>query len=262
MKWLLWIVGGLAGLIGVALAAVYATGNGALITIFWAFAFGAPDGPFDPADAVAAPDYSDRSNWAALPDREDLADLVPPGAELAPKGQAPVDAFFVHPTGFLKGSSWTFTMDPNTSTEENTKWMMANQASPYNSCCNVYAPRYRQASIYSYFSREPGRTEAVLGFAYHDVERAFDHFIERFNQGRPFVLASHSQGTHHSVRLLKERIAGTPLAERMVAAYVIGGGVARSDLEGLDGVTLCDSPTDTGCAIHWDTPYPLVNHTG
>ena len=51
---------------------------------------------------------------------------------------APVDVFFIHPTGYLAGDTWTFSMDPNTKAEENTQWMMANQASAYNGCCKVY----------------------------------------------------------------------------------------------------------------------------
>jgi hypothetical protein len=44
--------------------------------------------------------------------------------------------------------------------------MMANQASAYNGCCNVYAPRYRQANIFAYFR---GNRDEVL---------AFDYFLE------------------------------------------------------------------------------------
>ncbi len=42
------------------------------------------------------------------------------------------------------------------------------------------------------------------------------------NGDRPFILAGHSQGTFHAARLLGERIAGTPLAEKMVAACLVG----------------------------------------
>jgi hypothetical protein len=253
MKWILGILGGVVALGALVAAGLYATGNGLVLVFTWALLFGAPPLPFDPADAVAAPDYAERANWAALPDEADLADMLPAGVEAvhAP-GAAPVDVFFVHPTGFLKGSSWTYTLDAASASEENTQWMLANQASAFSSCCNVYAPRYRQASIYTYFQDDAVREE-ILDFAYQDVERAFDHFVEHFNEGRPFILASHSQGTHHGVRLLARRIDGSAEAERLVAAYVIGGGVARSDLDGLADVGLCDGPTELGCAVHWDT---------
>ena len=92
-----------------------------------------------------------------------------------------------------------------------------------------------------------------MRFAYEDVARAFDHYLATWNEGRPFVIASHSQGTHHGAILLREKIDGTPLAERLIAAYLIGGRLAASDFEGLRDITLCDGPDQTGCAVHWDT---------
>ena len=130
--------------------------------------------------------------------------------------------------------------------------MMGNQASAYNGCCNVYAPRYRQASIYAYFSGEDIRDE-VLGFAYEDVERAFDYYLENYNEGRPFVLASHSQGTHHGVQLIRNRIDGTPLLEQMVAGYLIGGNVLHAQLDDIDDVGICRDEAELGCIVHWDT---------
>lgn len=246
---LLVILASIALLIG----GLYATGNSALLTLGWAVVFGGPAQPFDPEDAVAPPDYADEVNWAALPSQDGVEDRYPAGISAPVKqGGAPVDVFFIHPTGYLKGNSWIFSMDANTSTEENTQWMMANQASAYNSCCNVYAPRYRQANIFAYFKGEDIREE-VLAFAYTDVERAFDFFIDNYNQGRPFVLASHSQGTHHAIRLLKEKIDTSPLAQRLVAAYIIGGGIATAEFTDMQDISICDDPTQLHCAVHWDT---------
>lgn len=238
--------------IAIVIGGLYATGNAALLTLGWAFMFGGPALPFDPADAVEPPDYADPANWVALPTVQGLEDRTPTGVPSATQGKAPVDVFFIHPTGYLNGKTWTFSMDPNTMTEENTRWMLANQASAYNGCCNVYAPRYRQANIFAYFKGEEIR-EQVLAFAYQDVERAFDYFLEHYSDGRPFVIASHSQGTHHGARLLQDKIDGTPLAERMVAAYIIGGGIRRDHFAGLQDIDLCERANDLHCAVHWDT---------
>ena len=255
---MLWVKRGLFTLLAlaaIALTGIYATGNGPMVKLVWDVMTGAPDKPFDPAaQPGAAPDYSKVENWAALPTRDDLADQVPEGVvNLYEQGAAPVDVFFVHPTGFLKGSSWTFSMDANTSTDENTQWMMVNQASPYNGCCNVYAPRYRQASMFAYLQDDDALRDAVLGFAYNDVARAFDYYMAHFNQGKPFILASHSQGTHHSVALLHQKISGTPLAGQLVAAYLIGGYVEASRLDGLQEFPVCDSAEQLSCIVHWDT---------
>jgi len=253
MRWFLRILIGLFALVLVILIGLYASGRGNIVSIVAASLFSSPDLPFNPADAVTAPDYSDMASWAALPSKNDLADMRPAGiGDPDIQGAAPVDVFFVHPTGFMKGSSWTFSMDPNTVTEENTKWMLANQASAYNGCCNVYAPRYRQASIYAYFS-DPAVTEEVLAFAYQDVARAFEYFLENFNNGRPFVIASHSQGTSHAARLLKDRIDNTPLAKRLVAAYIIGSGLKHAQFSAMQDISVCQSASSTNCAVHWDT---------
>lgn len=244
---------GIAGLVTIFVAGIYLSGNGMLFTVFWATTMGGPDLPFAEQSAVEAPDYANPNNWAALPTRPGVEDMIPTGIDDTDvQGMAPVDVFFVHPTGFLRGESWTYSMDQGSATEENTQWMMANQASPFNGCCNVYAPRYRQANIYSYFQEDEIRDQ-VLGFAYQDVRRAFTHFIEHFSEGRPFILASHSQGTHHSSRLLQEIIDGTELSQRMVAAYIIGGTIQRKAFDDMTTVALCDGPEDLGCAIHWDT---------
>ena len=252
MNLMLKIVSGLIALVVVIVGLIFATGNGSMLTLAWAFNFGGPSLPVDLTDAAPAPDYSQSENWAGLPTRSGLEDFVPPGHALADQGSAPVDVFFVHPTGYLSDGPWAFSMNANSATEENTNWMMANQASAYNGCCNIYAPRYRQASIFAYFRGEEVRKE-VLGFAYQDVLAAFDHFLAEFNQGRPFVLASHSQGTHHSIRLLQERISGTPLAKRLVAAYIIGGQIGQSEVDAMEDISVCSSASDLGCVIHWDT---------
>jgi hypothetical protein len=62
---------------------------------------------------------------------------------------------------------------------------------------------------------------AAADLAYGDVARAFDHFLS-VNPSGPFILASHSEGSIHALRLLQERIIGTPLHRRLVVAYVIG----------------------------------------
>jgi len=253
MRLFLRILIGLFALLFLVVVGLYVSGRGNIVSFVAATLFSSPDLPFNSADAVTPPDYSDLASWAALPSKTDLADMRPAGiGDPDIQGSAPVDVFFIHPTGFMKGSSWTFSMNPNTATEENTNWMLANQASAYNGCCNVYAPRYRQASIFAYLS-DPVVTEEVLAFAYQDVERAFNYFLENFNYGRPFVIASHSQGTHHAARLLKDRIDNTPLAKRLVAAYIIGSGLKHAQFAAMQDISVCQSASSVNCAVHWDT---------
>ena len=218
----------------------------------YGYFFGGPDHPFNPNDAVPQLDYSKEGSWASLPFIQDEADLIPAGEEGADQLNSKVDVFFVHPTGYLKGDNWTDPLEDQSATKENPQWMMANQASVYNGCCSIYAPHYRQASIYSYFGTDELREE-VHAFVYQDVKKSFEYFINNFSNGRPFILASHSQGTHHSIRLLAEEIDGTDLYSRMVGAYIIGGEVSKDWMNGMSDISICDSSTQLGCLVHWDT---------
>ena len=215
--------------------------------------FGGPSQPFNPDNAVAAPDYNLDENWVALPGRKGLEDVTPKGIEAEfEQGASPVDVFFILPTAYTIGETWTSPMDTRSVTEENIQWMMANQASVFNGCCNIYAPRYRDAHVLA-FMDHTNLNEQAIAFAYQDVERAFDYFLANYSNARPFIVAGHSQGTRHGVRLLKERIGGTPLADRLVAAYLIGNKISVAQFEEVQDIPLCDSPSQTHCAIHWDT---------
>tara|TARA_B110000003_G_scaffold50620_1_gene49671 strand:- start:2452 stop:3612 length:1161 start_codon:yes stop_codon:yes gene_type:complete len=226
--------------------------QGLTVDIAYDYFFGGPDHSFDSDDAVPQLDYSKESSWASLPSILDEADLIPAGEEGADQLNSEVDVFFVHPTGYLKAHYWTDPLEEESATKENTQWMMANQASAYNGCCSIYAPHYRQASIYSYFGSDDLREE-VHSFVYQDVKKSFEYFIQNYSNGRPFIIASHSQGTHHSIRLLAEEIDGSDLYPRMVGAYIIGGEISKDWMEAMNDISVCDSAIQLGCLVHWDT---------
>jgi len=58
-------------------------------------------------------------------------------------------------------------------------------------------------------------SEAIAAFelAYRDVKAAFLYYLEHNNSGRPIIIASHSQGSTHAKRLLKELFDGKPFAK-------------------------------------------------
>lgn len=91
------------------------------------------------------------------------------------------------------------------------------KVSVFNGCCRLYAPHYRQATLAAL------KIPAAMDVTYSDIARAFRFYIAHLNHGRPFIIASHSQGTAHAIRLLQQEIFGKPLCPRLVAAYLIGG---------------------------------------
>jgi pimeloyl-ACP methyl ester carboxylesterase len=218
------------------------------------FALTGPQGGFEPTAQSPAPNYAEMSNWAALPQTQDLADQTP--ASVSPRSLAAhVDVFFIHPTGYIKASQWTSPMNPVSSTEDNTRWMLANQASVFNGCCEVYAPRYREGALKIFFG-DRREKDIVLDFVYSDIDAAFTYFLDHFSKGRPFIIAGHSQGSSLAMRLIERRIDGTPLRERLVAAYLIGspaGDVSDTRVSRLSSVGACESATELHCIIHFAT---------
>lgn len=99
--------------------------------------------------------------------------------------------------------------------------MVMTQATPFNGIARIYAPRYRQAALHV-FDGDETALQAPMNRAYQDVRHAFAHYVRHDNDGRPFFLVGHSQGSNHGLRLLIEVIEGTPLAARLVAAYLPG----------------------------------------
>ena len=245
---------------------VFKTESGGTMMMKAFVALNKPPGRFEPSAAALAPDYARLANWAAHPKLEDSADQVPQGIGIdasvprprlgADKLEHAVNVFFVHPTGLMNQASWTSPMNENSATEENTRFMMANQASVFNGCCDIYAPRYREANIFTYFIESDSEREALLDFAYQDVRRAFEQFLFQENQGKPFILAGHSQGSHHLQRLIEEVVDPSDWYRNMVAAYLPGTTIrpiTRAWFEGLRHIRVCESATDTGCVLSWDT---------
>lgn len=220
-----------------------------------------PSGPFDVATAPPAPDYADEAAWAALPNRGDMADVVPAGGTAKDaQATADVDVFYVHPTTYYENDGWNAAYDePGNTMLFLESGVLRYQASTFNGAARVFAPRYRQATLYSFIGNGPDEA-AALDFAYRDVARAFDNFIASRNRGRPFILAAHSQGSLHGMRLLQEKIAGTPLARRMVAAYLVGYAIP-ADM-GLDGIGPCEGPSDTGCYLNWNSVTAAADGKG
>merc|ERR1719421_2833487 len=99
-----------------------------------------------------------------------------------------------------------------------------------------------------------------MDLAYADVKRAFEHYLRHFGgKRRPIILASHSQGTEHAMRLLRdyfnpETNAGKHLLKRLVAAYLPGMPTYKSVWQKhFPYIKICDSPSSLHCVASWNT---------
>ena len=208
-----------------------------------------PDATFAQDTQPQPPNYADPLAWAALPQKQDLADVSPAELTLDQQDSARVDVFFIHPTTYYKSEHWN---QPLNDTETNLftdEQVLRNQASVFNSCCRIYAPRYRQATLYA-FMDNGADGPAAIDFAYQDVRAAFDYYMTHYNQGRPFIIAGHSQGGKHADSLLAQ-LNGSPLLQQLVAAYPVG-----FFLDGSNGIPVCSTPTQTGCQVTWNSVAP------
>lgn len=210
--------------------------------------------PGETFSAPAAPPpnlYAGKAMWIARPDiAGNPAMWVPKGlVEDADRLNAAV--FFIHPTSYFNRAHWNAPLD-DAKANQRVRLFIRAQASVFNRVSAVWAPRYRQATLGAFMTPKP-EGQRALAAAYRDVEAAFDHFIAQQKPETPIILAGHSQGGMHLSRLLKERVAGTPLSKRIVAAYVIGWPVPLSaDLPAM-GLPACAAPDQTGCILSWQS---------
>lgn len=218
-------------------AASYAAGN---------------DDAFDPAATPAAPDYAESSAWAALPGTDNATDVAPPGETIADPKAAPVDVFFIYPTSFFSRTQWNAAIDDAATNKRTDDGSLRNQASAFNGCCAIYAPRYRQMALRGFVHHTPAADQA-MDVAYSDVKRAFEYYLAHYNHGRPFIIAGHSQGARHARTLLADMIDGTKLQKQLVAAYVVGNWIDEDWFKARKTLKPCERADDTGCVLTWSS---------
>lgn len=210
-----------------------------------------PKKSFDQSERPPKPDYREPSSWAVWPGVASAADTVPKGATPGRASAPKADVFFIHPTTYLANDAWNAKFDADGFTgRQLNEIVLGYQTSIFNACCRIFAPRYRQATI-SAFLRPSDDSFKAYNLAYSDVLRAFDHYMRQENNGRPFILASHSQGSLHATRLIQERIASDPATRRkLVVAYVVGASLPETFDTGL---SVCATATQTGCLVDWNS---------
>ena len=213
-----------------------------------------PSEEFVEQDPLVGNAYRDTAMWLAHPRftaATDPARWRPEGAP-PPEGDAPGFAvFFVHPTSYLERTHWNAPLDDGQS-RARARTFLRGLASAFGEASEIWAPRYRQATFGAFLTDEP-EAEQAIDAAYRDVAQAFDYFLAQVGEDRPIVLAGHSQGAHHVARLLRERVAGTPLQDRIAMAYVIGWPLSiEHDLPAL-GLPACERPDQGGCIMSWSS---------
>jgi pimeloyl-ACP methyl ester carboxylesterase len=193
--------------------------------------------------------YGQAALWIARPDIANNPALwLPPGVQrtnAAPRASI----FFVHPTSFTERGAWNAPLNDRES-QNLAALFVRSQASAFNSIGQIWAPRYRQATFGAFLANSDNARHA-LDFAYRDVVAAYEEFLREAPADRPIILAAHSQGSMHLMRLLEERIRNAPEASRVAAVYLVGWPVSLSaDLPALP-FPACQTPDQARCVLSW-----------
>jgi hypothetical protein len=135
-----------------------------------------------------------------------------------------------------------------------------DHASAFAEATNVFLPYYRQSGLKfagKVFEKTGTADEAFIGMPLNDIIAALDYYFEHFNDGRPFILAGHSQGSAMALMLLKTYFKDHPeYYARMVAAYTIGYSVTDEYLAANPHLKFATGECDSGVIIAWNTEGP------
>ncbi|RYG17654.1 MAG: DUF3089 domain-containing protein [Caulobacteraceae bacterium] len=190
----------------------------------------------------AAPDYRLDTTWALRPAKPQTWTSQDPDA----------DVFFIHPTTFT-GDRWNARIDNQRSRRLLDRIMIPNWAGPFATSGRVFAPRYRQANLYSMLTLREDAREA-RAYPYRDIKAAFDLYMRDWNKGRPIIIVGVEQGGVLADRLVRDEIASNPeRLKQLVAAYVIEAGLAPEHYAPNSAVPACMRRDQAGCMVSWMT---------
>lgn len=197
--------------------------------------------------ADKAPDYSRKECWYKIP--EITKDI---------------DTFYIYATEYIMSSFEESA--PDYASLDNAEMLQGAEAeyilhaTAFEDATNVFMPYYRQAGMRyaGEINEKTGDINAALaGRPYEDMTSALDYFFENLNDGRPFIIAGHSQGSAMTLFLLSTYFKDHPgYYERMVAAYPIGYSVTDKYLAANPHLKFATGETDTGVIISYNTEGP------
>lgn len=189
-------------------------------------------------------DYSDVTNWISRPDSPDKE----------------VDVIYYYPTSYFSDDISKCAIsdidDPGMIATGTS--FVNNNCLVFKDKCNVYAPLYRQSDVTYASSLDGTLFNTFMNFtSSQDPASAIDYYFKNINNGRPFMLAGHSQGSATLVKLLENYFSVHPeYLERMVAAYAIGFSVTGEFLASHPYLKFAEGADDTGVIVSWNTEGP------
>ncbi len=208
-------------------------------------------------------DYTRPATWLCLPGRGDTCSTPLKTTALNPNGYGStgvsavaknpkIDCFIVYPT-VSRDPGMNSDLIPGDGEE---KAAIATQFARLSSVCRTFAPIYRSMTLGAVTTAATGGdVTGPATLALGDVRAAWKNYLATRNQGRPFVLVGHSQGSLMLIQLLAKDIEGRPEAKRMKLAIVPGFNVMVPQGKRVGGTfkstPLCSAPGQNGCVMSW-----------
>ena len=185
--------------------------------------------------------YAQAENWAYL--ETDKA--------------AAADVFFICPTVYGgEADSFNMSLD-DTAVKSDFLGATNMEKGIYDQQTRFFAPYYQQAGLNVYELPIEER-EPYLSVAYEDIKDAFTYYLERYNEGRPIILAGFSQGADMSIRLLKDCFADEEVNDLLVACYAIGWSITEAELAEFPHLRFATGEDDTGVIVSFNSEAEAV----
>ena len=203
---------------------------------------------FEDSPEIQKPNYSNDESWAVLPGK------IPDEIKQFKNDEIDksADVFFIYPT-LIDGRNqkeWNSNIWDKEIRNDVINRPVKYQATAWLESGNLYVPYYRQAHIRVFNEKYRVDGEKALLLAYSDIRNAFKYYLKNFNNDKPFIIASHSQGTVHAKRLISEFIDGKKLQEKLIAAYLVGIKVKEDEFKNIKPM---NNPRETGGFVSWNT---------
>lgn len=195
--------------------------------------------------SVPSPDYSQDDAWLLKPD--------PPVSA--------VDVFYIIPTEYHRSGEPPVCVMTDTEVRRLGMRHLQHKASAFFPAGNVYAPMYRQSNVECLVgaAKSPRLRRALIDGPVASIGAAFDYYMTHLNGGRPFILAGHSQGALMAKFLLESVFVRHPeYHDQLIAAYLIGFSITRSELAQNPHLRFATGPDDTDVIISYNTEAPGV----
>jgi hypothetical protein len=203
---------------------------------------------FDKSPEIVKPNYSDKNSWAVLPEN------IPEEISIfnIDENKKEADVFYIYPTliDSKNQREWNSDIWNEDIRNDVINRPVKYQASAWLDAGNLYVPYYRQAHIRVFNDKFRVDGDKALNLAYNDIKEAFTYYLENFNNDKPFIIASHSQGTVHAKRLIAEFIDGKELQKKLIAAYLVGIKVFEDEFKNIKPM---NSANETGGFVTWNT---------